>query len=108
MNGIETNIFTIRDLEGLNFEYDTYAVRNLKRGQAEYFQNKDHLVRTLSFKLGAPVQAVEHRGEPHLVIPSHAGLVPERFSLVRTNVILEKVKSGDTLDFSSITVAFLL
>src|SRR5262245_3392011 len=100
MNGIETNIFAIRDLERLNFEYDTYAVRNLKRGQAEYFQNKDHLVRTLSFKLGAPVQAVEHRGEPHLVIPSHAGPVPERFSLVRTNVILEKVRSGDTLDFS--------
>jgi hypothetical protein len=100
MNGIETNIFLIRNLGTLNFEYDTYAVRNLRRGQAEYFQNKDHLVRTLSFKLRAPVQAIERGGEPYLVIPTKVGPVPERFSLVRTNVILEKVQAGDTFDFS--------
>jgi hypothetical protein len=99
MNGIETNIFSIRNLGDLNFEFDTYAVRNLKRGQAEYFQNKDHLVRTLSFKLGAPVQVTERNGDPFLAIPSTAGPVPERLSLVRTNVVLEKVRTGDTLNF---------
>ncbi|MFZ1006037.1 MAG: hypothetical protein WAN65_04325 [Candidatus Sulfotelmatobacter sp.] len=100
MTEIETNIFSIENIRDLNFAYDTYAVRNLKREQAEYFQNKDHLVRTLSFKLGAPVQAIERNGELCLAIPSTAGPVPERFSLVRANVILEKVRSGDTLDFS--------
>jgi hypothetical protein len=100
MTEIETNIFSIENIRDLNFAYDTYAVRNLKREQAEYFQNKDHLVRTLSFKLGAPVQAIERDGELGLAIPATAGPVPERFSLVRANVILEKVKSGDTLDFS--------
>lgn len=101
MNDIETNIFPLRNLEALNFQYDTYAVRNLHRGQAEYFQNKNHLVRTLSFKLSAPVEAFERSGEMLLAIPSDAGQpVPERFALVRTQVILEKVKSGDVLDFS--------
>ena len=100
MNGIELNIFSIRNLAGLNFAYDTYAVRNVRRDQAEYFQNRDHLVRTLSYKLKAPVHPINRNGELFLAVPSNAGVVPERLPLIRTNAFLEKVRSGDVLDFS--------
>jgi hypothetical protein len=99
MNNIETNIFPILNLQDLNFVYDTYKVRNLRREQDEYFQNSDALVRDLSFKLGAPVQKIERGGELFLVIPSDAVGVPEKFSLVRTQVYLEKTASGSVLDF---------
>jgi hypothetical protein len=69
MNGIELNIFSIRNLAGLNFAYDTYVVRNVRRDQAEYFQNRDHLVRTLSYKLKAPVHPINRNGE--LFLPFH-------------------------------------
>jgi hypothetical protein len=99
MNDIETNVFPILNLQDLNFVYDTYKVRNLRRDQDEYFQNCDALVRDLSFKLGAPVQRIERGGELFLVIPSDAVGVPERFSLVRTQVYLQKTASGSELDF---------
>jgi hypothetical protein len=99
MNDIETNIFPILNLEDLNFVYDTYRVRNLRREQDEYFQNCDALVHDLSFKLAAPVQRIERGGELFLIIPSDAVNVPERFSLVRTQVYLEKTNSGSVLDF---------
>lgn len=99
MNDIETNIFPILNLEALNFVYDTYKVRNLRREQDEYFQNCDALVRDLSFKLGAPVQRIERDEELFLVIPSDAAGVPEKFSLVRTQVYFEKTATGSLLDF---------
>jgi hypothetical protein len=100
MNGIETNIFPIENLDELNFTYDTYRVRNLRREQDEYFQNQDALVRELSFKLGAPVEKIERKGELFLVIPSDAEGVPERVALVRTQVYLERIQTGSALDFS--------
>lgn len=72
---------------------------NLRREQDEYFQNSDALVRDLSFKLGAPVQKIERDGELFLVIPSDAVGVPEKLSLVRTQVYLEKTASRSELDF---------
>lgn len=75
------------------------GVRNLRREQDEYFQNSDELVRDLSFRLGAPVQKIERDGELFLVIPTDAVGVPEKFSLVRTQVYLEKTASGSELDF---------
>ena len=100
MMDIETNIFPVLNPEELGFRYDTYRVRNLRRDQDEYFQNKEGLVRTLSFKLGAPVQAIERDGEPFLVIQSDVAAVPEKVSLVRTVVYLDKVESDTQLDFA--------
>ena len=99
MNNMETNIFPILNLQDLNFVYDTYKVRNLRREQDEYFQNCDALARDLSFKLSAPVQRIERGGDLFLIIPSDVVGVPEKFSLVRTQVYLEKTASGCELDF---------
>lgn len=99
MSDIETNIFQILNLDELNFRYDTYRVRNLRRDQDEYFQNREALIRDLSFRLQIPVQIIERQGEPYLVVPVGAADVPDKFELVRTYVYLEKIDGGTPLDF---------
>ena len=88
------------NISDLGFRYDTYRIRNLRRDQDEYFQNKEGLVRILSFKLGAPVQVVEYAGEPSLIVPSDTLDVPEKVSLVRTAVYLEPTARNTEIDFS--------
>src|SRR5262249_47537462 len=85
----------------LALRYDTYRVRNLRRDQDEYFQNRDSLVRDLSFTLKVPVQVIERQGEPFIVVPGEVGDVPEKFPLVRTYVYLDKVESSVPLDFAA-------
>jgi PD-(D/E)XK nuclease superfamily protein len=97
---IETNIFPILNLDDLKLRYDTYRVRNLRRDQDEYFQNRDSLVRDLSFKLKVPVQIIERKGETYVVVPGDVADVPQKFLLVRTYVYLDKVESGIPLDFN--------
>lgn len=100
MTDIETNVFPILNLDALNCRYDRYRVRNLRRDQDEYFQNKDTLVRLLSFMLKVPVQAIERDGELNLAIPHSGAAVPPTVQLVRTYVYLDKMESGLRLDFS--------
>ena len=100
MTYIETNIFPITNLRELNFRYDTYRVWNLRREQDEYFQNRDNLVRDLSFRLRAPVQIIERNDGPYLVVPESVTNVPDSFQLVRNYVRLERAASALPLDFS--------
>ncbi len=100
MTDIETNIFPILNLNDLKLQYDTYRVRNLRRDQDEYFQNRDSLTRDLSYRLKVPVLVVERQDGPYLVVPGNAANVPEKFPLVRTYVYLDKVESGIPLDFN--------
>jgi hypothetical protein len=100
MTSVETNIYPILNLEDLKLRYDTYRVRNLRRDQDEYFQNRDSLVRDLSYKLKVPVQVIERAGDPYLVVPGDAANVPQRVGLVRTVVYLDKVESATSLDFT--------
>ena len=97
---IQTNIYPVLNTADLGFRYDTYRIRNLRRDQDEYFQNKEGLVRILSFKLGAPVQVVEYSGAPFLIAPSDTLAVPEKVSLVRTVVYLEPTARDTEVDFS--------
>ena len=97
---IQTNIYPVLNISDLGFHYDTYRIRNLRRDQDEYFQNKEGLARVLSFKLSAPVQVVEYSGEPFLIVPSDALDVPEKVSLVRTVVYLEPTARNTEVDFS--------
>ena len=99
MTDIETNIFSILNLNDLKLRYDTYRVRNLRRDQDEYFQNRDALTRDLSYKLKVPVLIIERQDGPYLVVPGDAVNVPDKFPLVRTYVYLDKVESGIPLDF---------
>jgi hypothetical protein len=100
MTDIETNIFPILNLDDLKLNYDTYRVRNLRRDQDEYFQNRDALTRDLSYKLKVPVLVVERSDGPYLIVPGDVANVPQKFPLVRTYVYLDKVESGIPLDFN--------
>ena len=97
---IQTNVYPVLNIADLGFRYDTYRIRNLRRDQDEYFQNKEGLVRILSFKLGAPVQVVEYSGAPFLIVPNDTLEVPEKVSLVRTVVYLEPTARNTEVDFS--------
>jgi hypothetical protein len=99
MSKIETNIFPILNVGELTGQYDTYRVRNLRRDQDEYFQNRESLVRDLSFKLQVPVQIIEREHEHYLVVRDDAADVPAKVGLVRTYVYLDKVDSGTALHF---------
>ena len=59
MTGLETNVFPITNLADLSASYRLYHVRGLGSDQAEFFQNRDALVRFLSFRLNSPVTVVE-------------------------------------------------
>lgn len=100
MTAIESNIFPILNLDDLKLRYDLYRVRNLRRDQDEYFQNRDALVRDLSYQLKVPVLVIERQGEPHVVVPGGASNVPDKFPLVRTYVHFDKVESDVLLDFN--------
>ena len=100
MTDIETNIFPILNVDDLKLRYDTYRVRNLRRDQDEYFQNRDLLARDLSYKLKVPALIVERGDGPYLVVPESVANVPPSFPLVRTYVYLDKVESGLPLDFN--------
>lgn len=103
MNPIETNIFPILNISDLNCRCDVYEIRNLRRDQDEYFQNRDSLVHDLSFKLQVPVQAIERGGAPCIVVPENTAQIPDRHLLVRTYVYLEKAREGLCLDFAERT-----
>lgn len=100
MTDIETNVFPILNLNDLDFRYDRYRVRNLRRDHDEYFQNKEALVRELSFRLKVPVQSVESDGDLYLVIPENTADIPTNLMLVRTTVYLDRVDCGLALNFA--------
>ncbi len=100
MTDIETNIFPILNLNDLKLQYDTYRVRNLRRDQDEYFQNRDALTRDLSYKLKVPALVVERQDGAYLIVPGDVADVPQKFPLVRTYVYLDKVESRIPLDFN--------
>ena len=81
MSYTETNIFPNPDTSDLTGRYDTYRVRNLRRDQDEYFQNREALVHDLSFKLQVPVQLVERQDEAFLVVRDDAKNVPANLPL---------------------------
>jgi hypothetical protein len=100
MTDTETNIFPILNFDDLSLRYDIYRIRNLRRDQAEYFQNREALTRDLSYKLKVPVLTIERQREPYLIVPSDVANVPQKLPLVRTYVHLEKAESGKPLDFT--------
>src|SRR5688500_12196031 len=101
MAGIETNIFPITNLAALSSRYRRYRVKGLTPDQAEYYQNRQHLNRKLSYMLKKPVVVVEHEGAPHVVVRDDAGEWPSPLELVRTFVRFEPVPGTFDLDYTA-------
>lgn len=100
MAGIETNIFPITNLAALSSRYRRYRVKGLTPDQTEYYQNRQHLNRKLSYMLKKPVVVVEHEGAPHVVVRDDAGELPSPLELVRTFVRFEPVPGTFDLDYT--------
>lgn len=99
MSIIETNIYSIENLDALNSDYNLYRIRGLERRDTEYFQNKDEISRKLSYKLKKPALVIERAGGPQLVLPTGAQ-PPPSLSLVRTQVRFDEIQESLSLDYT--------
>jgi hypothetical protein len=100
MAGIETNIFPITNLASLSSRYRLYRVKGLTPDQTEYYQNRQHLKRKLSYLLRKPVTVIDREGVPHVVVREDAGELPSPLELVRTFVRFESLPGAFDLDYS--------
>lgn len=99
MNGLRMNIFPIENLDELSSEYRLYRIKGLRADQPEYFQNKQTLIKKLSYMLRSSVTVVEREGAPHLVLRVDSQEPPARYTLVRATVYFEPVPGTLRLDF---------
>lgn len=99
MTGLEMNVFPIENLGDLASEYRLYRIRGLRKDQVEYHQNKQILIRKLSYGLRSPVTIIERNGEAHLVLRVDASEPPSPFPVVRATVLFERVVGSMQLDY---------
>lgn len=96
---LHTNIFEVKNLAQLTSKYRLYRIKGLRPDQAQYHQNRQALIRQLSFQLKAPVTVIVRDGQPLLVTKADAPAPPEKCDLVRTPIRLELLPGEFTLDF---------
>lgn len=84
MGRVETNIFAINNLSDLSTEYRLFRILGLRPEQDEFYQNIQHITRSLSYQLRAPVTTIERDGGTFLVVPVSAGDPQSPFPLVRS------------------------
>ena len=100
MRQLETNIYSITNLDELSTRYRLVEVAGLRRDQAEYFQNRQALERRLSYSLRKPVLVVERGDVPFVVVPEDVATLPSEVELVRVVVQLRPRDEGVDLDYS--------
>ena len=72
MPRIETNDFAITNLSALKSRYKLYKITGLRPGSAEYYANRQHIIRKLSFGFQRPVTVIERNDAPYLVVSDDA------------------------------------
>ena len=100
MSELETNIFQIVNLRELGSTYRTYRIKNLRPDQDNYYQNRQHLIRKLSYSLRSAVEIITRKGEPILVVKHDAPAPPRDLMLVGTQVVLEPLEAQEVLDYT--------
>jgi hypothetical protein len=98
--GLETNVFRIVNLASLTSKYKLYRIKGLNNAPDQYYQNRQNVIRKLSFSLKAPVTIIDRDGSPHLVVVSTAKAPPNNLSVVRTNVTFEPCPGEFNLDYT--------
>lgn len=101
MPRIETNDFAITNLESLSSRYRLYRIKGLNREHSEYYANRQHIIRKLSYWLRKPVTIIVRDGVPHLVVRDDAGEIASPMPLVRTPVYFEPVGDTFEVDYTS-------
>jgi|SRR5579859_1694638 len=100
MIGLETNIFSIRNIDQLSANYWLYRIKGLRSDQAEYYQNRQHLTDSLSRKLKSPILTLQRGDETYLVVREGVTALPDHFDLVRTRVQFEAASALLPVDFT--------
>src|SRR5215212_3808164 len=100
MAAIETNVFPITNLAAISSRYRIYRVKGLTPDQSEYYQNRQHLNRKLSYLLKKPVVVIDRDGMPHVVVRDDAGELPSPLELVRAFVRFERLPGTFDLDYT--------
>src|ERR1700730_6274182 len=90
MTGLETNIFPIDNLSELSSVYRLYKIRGLAKEHPQYFQNRQIIVRKLSYALRSPAALIELNREPHLVLRDDAPEPDSPFPLVRATIYFDR------------------
>ena len=101
MTGLETNVFPILNLSELVTTYVLCKIRGLNPEQPEYYQNRQALIRKLSFSLRSPATIIERDEEPWLVLPGNVTPPPSPYPLVRTSVYFDPPTEERVIDFST-------
>jgi len=97
---LETNVFRIVNLAALSSKYKLYRIKGLNNAPDEYYQNRQNIIRKLSFSLKAPVTIIDRDGMPHLVVSSTAKALPNHLPVIRTNVTFELCPGEFDLDYT--------
>jgi hypothetical protein len=100
MARIETNDFAITNLSELSSRYHLYRIKGLNREHGEYYANRQHIIRKLSFLLKKPVTVVERDEVPYLVVRDDAGDLPPSMTFVRVPVFFERVGDSFEVDYT--------
>jgi hypothetical protein len=103
MSELETNIFRIVNLRELGSTYRTYRIKNLRSDQDNYYQNRQHLIRKLSYSLLSAVEVITRDGVPILVVKQDAPEPPKDMMLVGTQVMLEPLETQVVLNYTART-----
>ncbi len=99
MGKIETNVFPILNLAGLESKYRSYRIKGLTSGQVDYDRNVQVLIRDISQRLRSPVAVTEDRGELYLIVSVDADEPPSPFQVSNTTAYFEPTSEITTLDY---------
>ncbi len=97
---LETNIFRIVNLAALSSKYKLYRIKGLNNAPDEYYQNRQNIIRKLSFSLKAPITIIDRDEMPYLVVSNTAKEPPNNLPVVRTNVTFEPYPGEFILDYT--------
>src|SRR5262245_27742850 len=97
----EVNVYSISNLHELSSSYRLYQIRGLSPDQNEYHQNKQSIVRRVSFALRAPATIIKRDGSDFLVLPADCREVPPSPFILFRGLVVEFIpKEVFELDFA--------
>lgn len=93
---VETNVFVLKNLEDLSSRYRLYRIVGLRSEHPEYYENRQAIIRKLSYTLRNPVAIIDRDEQPYLVVRADAPMLLDPLPLIRVKVNFEL--SSDTLE----------
>lgn len=97
---LESNVFRIINADALSSKYRLYRIKGLDNAPDEHYQNRQAIIKKLSFSLMSPVTIIEREGLYFLVIQSGSKAPPASMSVTRTVVTFEACDGEIVLNFA--------